>query len=153
MNPVHVAVEKNISIVMGGNKVIFFVLALMGMFICDAMSQSVVNEEPALERMLEVYAQKNKSQAQVKAWRIQIGAMTDRREMEAELERFENVFPYYNLEWTYDNPYYLLKLKNRAYKYKLDALTILHELKDEYPSAIVILDDVPREDLLKMSMN
>jgi hypothetical protein len=113
--------------------------------------QHQIEENPAVESMLQTLARQNKARETVKAWRVQIAAMTDRRKMETEMTRFRNLYPYYSREWIYDNPYYLLKLKGKAYVKKLDALTVLHELKDEYPSAIVVLDDIKREDLLKMT--
>ncbi len=113
--------------------------------------QHTVHENPSVERMLHTYAQKNKAQEKVRAWRIQLAAMTERRSMENEKARFENIYPYYRLEWTFDNPYYILKLKGRAFREKLDALHILHRLKDRYPSAILVLDDVKRQDLFEMS--
>ena len=95
-------------------------------------AQSVVVKSPEVERMLALYAQKNKSQETIKAWRIQIAALSDRREMESEKIRFENIFPYYRLEWIHDNPYYILKIKDAVFKQKLDALTLLHRVKRRY---------------------
>ena len=115
------------------------------------LSQHSIQEDASVERMLQVYAQKNKAQETVRAWRIQLAAMTERRSMENEKVRFENLYPYHRLEWTYDNPYYLLKIRGRAYEDKLDALHLLHQLKNRFPSAILILDDVKREDLLETS--
>ena len=80
-----------------------------------------------------------------------MAAMTERRSMENEKVRFENLYPIYRLEWTYDNPYYLLKIRGRAYREKLDALHLLHQIKDRFPSAILVLDDVKRHDLLETS--
>jgi hypothetical protein len=111
-------------------------------------AQNVINLSPSIEKMLAVYEAKNKSQETIKAWRIQVAALSDRREMENEKARFENIFPYYKLEWLHDNPYYILKIKDAAFKEKLDALTLLHLIKRGYPSALVILDDVKPEKIL-----
>jgi len=169
MNHVHAGAEKNSSTVMAESSrkmletVTGAVNRLFGsnirtclcMLILSApllgRSQHSIQENASVERMLQVYAQKNKAQESVKAWRIQVAAMTERRSMENEKVRFENLYPYYRLEWTYDNPYYLLKIRGRAYQDKLDALHLLHQLKDRFPSAILVLDDVKREDLLETS--
>lgn len=111
-------------------------------------AQNVIDLSPNIEKMLSIYAAKNKSQETIKAWRIQVAALSDRREMENEKTRFENIFPYYEVEWLHDNPYYILKIKDAAFKDKLDALTLLHRIKRRYPSALVILDDVKPEKIL-----
>ena len=121
-------------------------LSVWGLALVSA--QNVLTKSPELERMLSVYAQKNKSQETIKAWRIQVAALSDRREMEKEKTRFENIFPYYRLEWIYDNPYYILKVKDATFKQKLDALNLLHRIKRRYPSALLILDDVKRDKIL-----
>ena len=114
-------------------------------------AQNVINISPNVQQMLAVYAARNKSQATIRAWRIQVAALSDRREMENEKTRFENIFPYYKVEWFHDNPYYILKIRDAAFKEKLDALTLLHRIKRRYPSALVILDDVKPEKILNSS--
>ncbi|NND34525.1 MAG: SPOR domain-containing protein [Saprospiraceae bacterium] len=125
-------------------------LLLTFFFACVVLlpAQNVIIKSPELEHMLALYAQRNKNQETIKAWRIQVAALSDRREMEKEKIRFENIFPYYRLEWIHDNPYYILKIKDAVFKQKLDALTLLHRIKRRYPSALVILDDVKPDKIL-----
>jgi hypothetical protein len=111
-------------------------------------AQNEVTLSPEIDRMLTIFASRNKSQETVKAWRIQLAAFSDRREMENEKSRFQNIYPQMQLEWNYDNPYYILKLKNAAFKEKLDALNLLHRIKSRYPSALLVLDDVKLEEVL-----
>ncbi|MBK8502121.1 MAG: SPOR domain-containing protein [Saprospiraceae bacterium] len=108
-------------------------------------AQSVVLRSTEIDRMLAVYAAKNKSQETIKAWRIQVVAVSDRREMENEKSRFESIYPSMRLEWVYDNPYYILKLRDAAFKEKLDALNLLHRIKHKYPAALLVIDDVKPE--------
>ena len=110
-----------------------------------------INEESSITRMMKIYANKYKSIDKVKAWRIQVAALIDRRDMEKEKIRFENVFPYHRLVWKHDNPYYILTISDVAYLEKLDALHLLHKIKNRYPSAILVLDDVRPEQLLDQS--
>jgi hypothetical protein len=119
------------------------VILLFGVVLMTA--QSEVIRSPEIDRMLAVFAAKNKSQETIKAWRIQVVAVSDRREMENEKSRFENIYPTMRLEWIYDNPYYILKLRDAAYKEKLDALNLLHRIKHRYPAALLVLDDVKPE--------
>jgi hypothetical protein len=123
---------------------LFLILALgPGLY-----GQAQIDEPAAISRMLNAYAEKNKSQEKVKAWRIQVLATSDRRAIEKEKIRFENLYPYLRLEWIHDNPYYILKIKDVAYGRKMDALHLLHRIKDRYPSAILVLDDVLSVQLL-----
>ena len=110
-----------------------------------ARAECRLYEAPKSTECLRVFAAKNKSQETIKAWRIQVVAVSDRREMENEKSRFENIYPTMRLEWIYDNPYYILKLRDAAFKEKLDALNLLHRIKHRYPAALVVLDDVKPE--------
>ena len=121
-------------------------------FICGAVfaahAQGSLSEEPGVTRMLQEYAARNKSRSTVKAWRIQVAASSNRRRIENEQERFENIYPYYRLELVHDNPYYIIKIRDVAYREKIDALHLLHRIKRRYPSAILVLDDVKPQLLL-----
>ncbi len=116
------------------------------------LAQNSLQEPAEVTRMIDAFQAKYKSLETVKAWKIQIAASSDRREIEGQKARFENLFPYYNLEWVHDNPYYILKMKDVAFARKIDALHLLHEIKDRYSfPAILILDDVARDKLLSSS--
>ncbi len=111
-------------------------------------TQNSVTTTPQVDRLLSIYASKNKKKDKVKAWRIQIAALSDRRMMETEKTRFENIYPNIRLEWIHDNPYYILKIKDAVFKDKLDALRLLHRIKRRYQSAILVLDDVEPDEIL-----
>lgn len=112
-------------------------------------AQSAVREPAEITRMIEAFQAKFKSQETVKAWKIQIAASSDRREIERQKARFERLFPYYNLDWVHDNPYYILKMKDLAFARKIDALHLLHEIKNRHSfPAILILEDIERHKLL-----
>lgn len=131
-------------------KIAFTFLLFMCCFVAGQMvlaQNSTIVKSASVEQMLNIYAAKNKSQETVRAWKIQVGAFNDRREMEREKSRFENIFPYHRLEWIYDNPYYILKMKDAAFKEKIEALSLLHRIKRRHPSAILILDDVNRKSI------
>jgi hypothetical protein len=149
------AVVKNLNIAMVEinemlmqkyfKSVVTSIILLLGTVLLTAQSEVVRSAE--IDRMLAVFAAKNKSQQTIKAWRIQVVAVSDRREMENEKSRFENIYPTMHLEWIYDNPYYILKLRDAAFKEKLDALNLLHRIKHRYPAALLVLDDVKPENV------
>jgi len=147
-----VAAAKNTSIVMVGNsysqfKLLLIIAALLGL-ITVASGQGNLSEDPDVARMMDAFATLNKSRSTVKAWRIQVLASGDRRKVESEKERFENIYPYYRLELVHDNPYYIIKIRDVAYREKIDALHLLHRIKRRYPAAILVLDDVKPQKLL-----
>ena len=121
---------------------------IMWLKVGDQHAQSSLNEDPDVSRMLQVYASLNKSRTTVKAWRIQVVASSDRRKVESEKQRFENIYPYLRLELVHDNPYYIIKIRDAAFREKIDALHLLHRIKRRYPAAILVLDDVKPEKLL-----
>jgi len=124
-----------------------FLLSLCGASALQA--QNSLHEPAEITRMIEAFQAKYKSQETVKAWKIQIAASSDRREIERQKARFENLFPYYRLEWVHDNPYYILKMKDLVFARKIDALHLLHEIKNRHNfPAILILDDIDRQKLL-----
>ena len=125
---------------------IFFTFGLFQL--SSYCQQAIINEPPAISRMLEAFAEKNKSQEKVKAWTIQVLARSDRRAVENEKVRFEKLYPYLKVEWIHDDPYYILKIRDVFFKEKMDALHLLHRIKRRYPSAILVLDDVRPEKLL-----
>lgn len=148
MNSVPVAAVKNLNIVMVESKIKYLILAFTVVGSMSGMAQNSIQEDPDISRMLSAYAAKNKQQETVKAWRIQVAAGSDRRVIENEQRRFENIYPSLGLELLHDNPYYILKIQDRAYRSKVDALALLHRIKSRYPSAILVLDDVRTEKLL-----
>lgn len=131
------------------NKIYFFLGALV--FLLpekDLGAQNEIIMSASVQQMLNTFAARNKGQETIKAWRIQVAAVSDRRDMENEKTRFENIYPDLRLEWIYDNPYYILKLRDAAFKEKLEAYNLLHRIKRRYPSALLVLDDVKPEKVL-----
>lgn len=138
---------EGINTVIRQCRMVFFLVLVFFVFSrVEAQSEVVIN--PTIQQMLSNFAAKNKAQETIRAWRIQVAALSDRREMENEKTRFENIYPYMELEWTYDNPYYILKLRDAAFKDKLTAYNLLHRIKQRYPSALLVLDDVKPEKVL-----
>lgn len=116
-------------------------------------AQNVINEPPALTKMIDNYTRQNKSVETVKAWTIQIAVSTDRRKVESEQSRFGRIFPEHRLAWEHDNPYYKLKLRDVAYLRKMDALNLLHQIKRRSTAAaILIREDVSPEKILQSAL-
>lgn len=110
------------------------------------MAQINIKEEPAITRLMQVYKGKSAQNPITKAWRIQITATSNRREMENAYQKFERLYPHINYEWEHNPPYYQVKVG--AFEKKEDLEAILLQLKKEFPMSIPVLDDIAKKDIL-----
>jgi len=110
-------------------------------------AQVVINEEPSISKLMQVYASNNRSQTMIKAWRIQIIATTDRSKMDEANRRFERLYPHIDYNWQHNPPYYQVQVG--AYQKKEDLEAFLLQLKRDFPSAVPIQDDIKKTDLLE----
>lgn len=113
------------------------VLLFILVFIESALSANAQNvtikEDFPIAKMMDTFIAKNKSTHQTEGWRIQIMATTDRIKMEAAKSEFLANYPDISIDWTHSKPYY--RLRAGAFTSKLDAMRLLHKLKENYPSA------------------
>ena len=129
---------------------ITFILALLILFIGSnetLSAQAVVNEEPAISVMMDNFINKHKSNDAIRGWRIQIITTDNRRQMEAARAKFAFMYPEIPIKWEHESPYY--KVQIGAYEKKMDLQGFLLELKQEFSTAIPILDDVKKSELVK----
>lgn len=104
-----------------------------------------VNEDYPVKVLFQEYVTINKTKANVKGWRIQLVATTDRRKVEEAKERFQELYPGVNVDWKHVKPYY--KLRAGAFLHKLDAMRALQTIKSDFPGAYPANDNHihPRE--------
>lgn len=111
-------------------------------------AQTVVfNESPTIERMLDMFIQKNKSEETVKGWRVQIISTDDRRKMEAARSKFSQLYPNVNNSWKHLAPYY--QVRAGAYQDKTKLMAFMMEIKEEFPMATPVVDDIDKTELLR----
>jgi len=117
-------------------------------FIGNSLSQQVIiNEDPAISKLMENYKQWNNEEKTVQGWRIQIINTDDRRKMESTLAKFRFHFPEVNyVSWIQVSPYY--KVKVGAYDSKLTVLAFLQNVKEYFPSAIPVIEKIKKTELL-----
>lgn len=92
-----------------------------------------INEAPVVSQMMEKFVEINKAKTKIPGWRIQLLATTDRRKVEEEKARFQNLYPGMYVDWTHSNPYY--KLRAGAFADRLDMYRMLNHIKVHFPSA------------------
>ena len=114
------------------NALLFILIFINGILSVNAQNVTIKEDFP-IAKMMETFIAKNKSTYQTEGWRIQIMATTDRLKMEAAKSEFLAIYPDISIDWTHSKPYY--RLRAGAFTSKLEAMRLLHKLKDSYPSA------------------
>ena len=118
-------------------------------FICfihlGAQSVQIVEEEP-IKAMMTRYIENNKSNELIRGWRIQIITTNDRRNMESARAKFQGLYPGIPISWEHETPYY--KVKIGAYKDKINLQPYLQMFKKDFPTAIPILENMKKSELI-----
>ncbi len=107
-------------------------------FDVDAQNVSISEDFP-IAKMMDTFVAKNKTTYQIGGWRIQLMATTDRQKLEQAKGEFLANYPDITVDWTHSKPYY--RLRAGAFTSKLDAMRLLHRLKEDYPSAYPAKDN------------
>ncbi|MEM1220239.1 MAG: SPOR domain-containing protein [Bacteroidota bacterium] len=122
-------------------KRISFILLFCGLAASGLWAQEStvkIKEGPKIDALFEQFINANKNQAFVSGYRIQLLATTDRQKMEYSLQQFRALYPSIPVDWEHDPPYY--KIRAGAFATELDALRILHILKNDYGQAYTAQD-------------
>ena len=114
------------------NLLLFVFIFIESIWFAGAQNISIKEDFP-IAKMMETFIVNNKSIMQIDGWRIQIMATTDRRKMEEARSEFLVIYPDISIDWTHSKPYY--RLRAGAFTSKLDAMRLLHILKENYPGA------------------
>lgn len=127
------------------------ILSILGIVILGGVfqsltGQSTINEEPEITAMMNKFIAENKTNDAIRGWRIQIITTDNRRKMEAARAKFSAMFPNIPIKWQHESPYY--KVQIGAYEKKMDLQGFLLELKQDFPTAIPVLDNVYKSELI-----
>jgi len=79
--------------------------------------QVVIEEDPAVKRMMTAYTEVNKANKTVEGWRIQVFATADRQQFDQVKRSFEYRYPNISTNWVHAKPYF--KLRAGAFATKL----------------------------------
>lgn len=127
--------------------ILLVVLCILG-FTSDTSAQGIqVTEHGSIRSVMNQYISQNQNNTMVEGWRIQIISTDDRRKMESFKSKFESMFPGMYINWEHRNPWYLVKVG--AFRTKLDLQGFIQELKDDFPQAIPIKDQVSKAELIR----
>ncbi len=119
-----------------------FIFALVSfIFYTNASAQRsvIINEDPQVTRIMDLYLSINKSITHVAGWRITVITTTDRRLMEQTRASFQQQFSMKS-KWEYNEPYYYLKAG--AFVSRADASFSLETIKKKFSSAFLSSDKI-----------
>lgn len=128
--------------------VVRFMMVALAVFVADvSTAQNIqVSEDAGVSAAMQRYMADSKANQNMKGYRIQIITTDDRRKMEAAQSKFKAMYPEIFLDWEHVVPYY--KIKVAGFRSKLDLQPFLVELREHFPSAIPIVDDIHKRELL-----
>jgi hypothetical protein len=125
--------------------ILFFFLFITS---CNLSGQKVTLNEPVeISRLMNRYVQKNLQETEIRGWRIQIISTSDRREMEQTKNKFDQLYPEIESNWNHVVPYYQVRIG--AYEDKTTLMAFLMEIKEEFPTATPVVDNIEKTELLK----
>lgn len=111
------------------------------------MAQNIsFQESTEVQRVMDQYAAHNRLKEFIPGYRIQLLSTTDRRKMEKIKMDFQNNFPYMTTDFQHTPPYY--KLRTGAFANKVDAMRILHMIKEKIPGAYMTKADIRPMELI-----
>jgi len=119
-------------------------LSLSISFVSSA--QVRVQEDAGISRLMSDFLYQNQQRQTVKGWRILIVTTNDRRRSETAKANFEAMYPDIQAYWEQDVPMYKVKVGAFANKDALQGLLL--DIKKEFPSAIPIVEEVRKVDLI-----
>jgi len=105
------------------------------------LSYTLMDQE--VRRVWDIWEEENNRKPTVRVWRVLVVGVESRRTLDAEIRNFEEAFSNMDYDWSYEAPFY--KLKVGATQKRLDIKPLLYTLKESYPSALEIRDDITFE--------
>lgn len=127
-------------------KYTFFLILFISISFSSVAQVNII-EEADISRLMNSYVSQSKASDSVQGWRIQLITTNDRRKMEAARSKCAELYPELKAEWKHVSPYYQVRIG--AYRTKLELQSFLLQLKEDFPNAIPVLDQIKKVELLK----
>lgn len=115
-------------------------------FWMSAQGNVQIIESSQVRSLFDSYVSKNKSEEQIKGWKIQIISTDDRRKMERAKSKFSGMYPDIPLTWSHIVPYYQVRIG--GYEKKEDLMSLLMKLKEDFPTATPVRENINKFDLI-----
>ena len=124
-------------------------LAIIGLFCISnllAQGRVVLNEPTEVTSMMSRFVQKNRENTKVKAWQIQVISTDDRRRMESVRAAFQKKYPELKTSWKHVSPFY--QVRAGAFRTKTQLMPKLLEIRQDFPLAAPVMEDIEKSELL-----
>ena len=108
--------------------------------------QAQIIEQAHVTDLMDRWKLHNMGTKEVRGFRVQILATTDRRQMETVQREFERKYPDYPVHFAHNDPYWYLK--TGAFVTNQKAQAFMKQMSKEYPSSIIVTDMIKGEELL-----
>lgn len=118
-------------------------------FFCfsQAHIEAQVIEEAQITSLMDRWTSYNATHQELRGYRIQILASTDRRQAETVRKEFEDIYDEYPIQFVHNYPYYHLKVG--AFMTMQQARAFLYKMQQDFPQAITVTDNLTMEELLE----
>ena len=123
------------------------ILTLLSFAFCLHFSGDCqIIEQTRITDLMERWRMHNMENKEVRGFRVQILATTDRRHMEAVQRAFERKYPDYPIHMNNNEPYWYLK--TGAFLTQQKAQAFMKQMSKEYPASLIVTDMIKGEELL-----
>lgn len=123
---------------------ILFLTIILFAFSYEGKSQII--EQAQVADLMERWKMFNMANKEVRGFRVQILATTDRRQMETVQRAFERKYPDYPVHFAHNEPYWYLK--TGAFITNQKAQAFMKKMAKEYPASLIVTDMIKGEELL-----
>lgn len=125
-------------------KIFILCTAMLFAFSVDGNCQII--EQAHVADLMERWRLFNMGNKEVRGFRVQILATTDRRQMENVQREFERKYPDYPVHFAHNEPYWYLK--TGAFITNQKAQAFMKKMSKEYPSSLIVTDMIKGEEML-----
>src|SRR5688500_9137208 len=123
---------------------LFLLGAMLMLFTMRGQGQLI--EQTRVTDLMDRWKAHNMSNKEVRGFRVQILATTDRRQMETIQREFERRYPDYPVHFAHNEPYWYLK--TGAFLTNQNAQALMKQMAKEYRDSIIVTDMIKGEELL-----
>ena len=123
-----------------------FILCTTLLFAFSLDSNCQIIEQAHVADLMERWKLFNMANKEVRGFRVQILATTDRRHMENVQREFERKYPDYPVHFAHNEPYWYLK--TGAFITNQKAQAFMKQMSKEYPSSLIVTDMIKGEEML-----
>lgn len=102
-----------------------------------------INQDPRLNRMLEWHVENNKINSKIDGFRVEIFFSSDldaKAKALSKKEEFLTIYPDYNVHVKYISPNFRVRVGD--FRTKNEALKLYKEIKNTYPVAFIVADQI-----------